>query len=296
SSIIDNSSTEINFYKYRNWTTFSSPKLSNSLTENIVISESLVDISIFLCVNIILQIDSPYQSHLFSKEVTVLLSDSILCQLVSANTSSFNLKKYIEVNPENYLPSNDTVFSTSGYPIKMFLGKTSEKLKQFPPTIVSNAKVFNPSYEFLTVLSILPTKTSSGVYSFSVVLLSSGLMQIGWCSGNCDFYSIVGKGIGDDFESVAYDGFRQRRWYGTSSRNSYGEKWDAGDVISSSIDLNLGTVEFFRNGKSLGIAFGPGAVDCSIEVESIPKNRMWYPAASLSSNQAVQFLPFCADP
>ncbi|KAJ2682065.1 hypothetical protein H4R19_007205, partial [Coemansia spiralis] len=62
-----------------------------------------------------------------------------------------------------------------------------------------------------------------GVHRFHVRLLTSGLLQIGWCSDRCGFYPESGEGVGDDYESVAYDGYRQRKWYGTAEDKPYGE-------------------------------------------------------------------------
>lgn len=63
--------------------------------------------------------------------------------------------------------------------------------------------------------------------------------------------------------SYAYDGNRVRKW--NVSTHKYGEPWLSGDIIGSTIDLEEGTICFYRNGKSLGVAFekismGPGIV------------------------------------
>jgi Kip1 ubiquitination-promoting complex protein 1 len=44
-----------------------------------------------------------------------------------------------------------------------------------------------------------------------------------------------------------------RKW--NKSTAPYGETWQAGDIIGSCIDLDSGSIEFLRNGKSLGVAF-----------------------------------------
>ena len=51
-------------------------------------------------------------------------------------------------------------------------------------------------------------------------------------------------------DSYAYDGHRKKTWNVGAMR--YGDQWVPGDVIGSCIDLEAGTIEFYRNGKSLG--------------------------------------------
>ncbi|KAH7985988.1 hypothetical protein HPB52_025278 [Rhipicephalus sanguineus] len=71
----------------------------------------------------------------------------------------------------------------------------------------------------------------------------------------------LGKGVGDTTDSYAFDGNRVRKW--NVATYKYGEAWVAGDVIGCCIDLDNGTVHFYRNGRSMGEAFdnvrlGPG--------------------------------------
>jgi hypothetical protein len=58
------------------------------------------------------------------------------------------------------------------------------------------------------------------------------------------------KGVGDDELSYAYDGNRIYKWNGSPTR--YGEGWAAGDVIGCLIDLDIGDIRFYRNGRDLG--------------------------------------------
>ncbi|KOB73326.1 putative ubiquitin ligase, partial [Operophtera brumata] len=61
-------------------------------------------------------------------------------------------------------------------------------------------------------------------------------------------------GVGDTAHSYAYDGGRVRRW--NVSTSPYGQAWLPGDVIGSCVDLDKGTLEYYRlNGKSMGVAF-----------------------------------------
>ena len=99
---------------------------------------------------------------------------------------------------------------------------------------------------------------------------SSGILQIGWTPPNARFTSEAG--IGDSQHSYAYDGKRQRKWSVTAA--PYGERWTAGDVITCAIDLDAGTIRYWRNGRALGVAF-----------ESVPcraPTSGYYPGISLS--------------
>lgn len=114
-----------------------------------------------------------------------------------------------------------------------------------------------------------------GQWIYELMLTSKGVMQLGWCTANCRFSQE--EGVGDTRDSYAYDGNRLRKWNITTKR--YGEPWMSGDVISCAIDCDEGTITFYRNGVSLGVAFnkvrvGPGYA--------------YFPAVSLSFTESVQ--------
>lgn len=54
------------------------------------------------------------------------------------------------------------------------------------------------------------TAVFSGKYYYEVKLLTSGLMQIGWCTLATPF--MMDNGVGDDETSFAYDGYRVLKW------------------------------------------------------------------------------------
>ncbi|KAL0861492.1 hypothetical protein ABMA27_009020 [Loxostege sticticalis] len=91
----------------------------------------------------------------------------------------------------------------------------------------------------------------AGKWMYEVQLGTKGIMQIGWCTASCIFS--MDTGVGDTAHSYAYDGGRVRRWNVATS--PYGDAWLPGDVIGSCIDLDKGTLEYYRNGVSLGMAF-----------------------------------------
>ena len=76
-------------------------------------------------------------------------------------------------------------------------------------------------------------------------------MQIGFCSLQTAFTSH--RGVGDDKTSYAFDGYRIKKW--NDNNLAYGAAWTIGDVIGSLIDFEAKTITFYRNSKSLGVAF-----------------------------------------
>ncbi|KAK6623954.1 hypothetical protein RUM44_010810 [Polyplax serrata] len=98
-----------------------------------------------------------------------------------------------------------------------------------------------------------------GKWQYEVQLGTKGVMQIGWATRGCRFSQETG--VGDTFDSYAYDGNRIRKW--NSYTQKYGQPWLSGDIIGCCGDFDKGTLEFFRNGISMGEAFdnvhlGPG--------------------------------------
>lgn len=51
-------------------------------------------------------------------------------------------------------------------------------------------------------------------------------------------------GVGDTANSYGFDGGRVRKWNVATSQ--YGQSWLPGDVIGSCIDLDKGTLEYYR--------------------------------------------------
>ncbi|XP_074594446.1 kip1 ubiquitination-promoting complex subunit 1 [Brevipalpus obovatus] len=114
----------------------------------------------------------------------------------------------------------------------------------------------------------------SGKWMYEVMLITKGVMQVGWATLKCDFSPE--QGVGDTRDSYAYDGNRVRKWNLTTSK--YGDTWNCGDVVGCAIDLDNGSIDFFRNGKHMGRAFnhvrlGPGLA--------------YFPAVSLAYGESL---------
>ncbi|XP_053618307.1 E3 ubiquitin-protein ligase RNF123-like isoform X2 [Plodia interpunctella] len=112
----------------------------------------------------------------------------------------------------------------------------------------------------------------AGRWMYEVQLGTKGIMQIGWCTAHCMFS--MDTGVGDTSNSYAYDGGRVRRWNVATS--PYGQAWLPGDVIGSCIDLDKGTLEYYRNGISMGVAFDKVAHGSGVA---------YFPAVSLAMQE-----------
>jgi Kip1 ubiquitination-promoting complex protein 1 len=115
-----------------------------------------------------------------------------------------------------------------------------------------------------------------GKWMFEALLQTSGVQQIGWATQNCPFTD--SNGVGDAPDSFAIDGSRRKLW--NVGALPIGEAWVAGDVIGCCIDLDGGSVLFFRNGKAAGeplnnVHVGP--------------NRCYFPAVSVSREESCVF-------
>ncbi|KAJ2724450.1 hypothetical protein GGI07_001962 [Coemansia sp. Benny D115] len=156
--------------------------------------------------------------------------------------------------------------------------------------------VWNPGWKFESVRARSGIDGRlGGVHRFKVRLLTDDRLQIGWCTNACGFYPENGKGVGDDYESVSYDGRRLLKWHGPADAgNAYGERWQVGDIIVSELDLDNDRVTFYRNGRSLGLAFGTtgaaGEPAASSGFQGLSRDRTWYPAVSMAVDQGVVFL------
>ncbi|XP_046661819.1 E3 ubiquitin-protein ligase RNF123 isoform X1 [Homalodisca vitripennis] len=115
----------------------------------------------------------------------------------------------------------------------------------------------------------------SGKWQYELHLESKGVMQVGWSMALGEFSPE--SGVGDTVYSYSFDGNRVRRWNLVTAE--YGEPWQVGDVIGCTIDLDVGNMHFYRNGRDLGEAFsfiplGPGCA--------------YYPAVSLAYEEKLQ--------
>ena len=117
-----------------------------------------------------------------------------------------------------------------------------------------------------------------GKWCYEVLLLSNGLFQLGFCQMKTPF--TIHMGVGDDIHSYAYDGYRLSCW--NEKENVYGKVWDVGDIIGVCIDLEKGQIEFFQNGKKLGVALR--GIECGMG-----KGVAYFPGLSFSQHEKCAF-------
>jgi len=104
------------------------------------------------------------------------------------------------------------------------------------------------SYRGFPSVAAAGTLLTEGKWYYEAMLLTDGLMQIGWCDKKFEGNSNCGEGVGDDEHSIAYDGKRKLKWHNGRAQ-PFGERWKAGDVVCCAADLDQGVVKFALNGQ-----------------------------------------------
>lgn len=94
-------------------------------------------------------------------------------------------------------------------------------------------------------------QVKSGCWFYEVLIITPGVMQIGWATKDSKFLNHDGHGIGDDKCSVAIDGCRQLLWYNaqSESQSEFERCWRPGDIIGTLLDVDKEEVIFYHNGK-----------------------------------------------
>ncbi|KAL0852252.1 hypothetical protein ABMA28_000465 [Loxostege sticticalis] len=106
------------------------------------------------------------------------------------------------------------------------------------------------SYSFESVRCTF--QVDEGCWYYESVIITPGVMQIGWATKNSHFLNLEGYGIGDDLYSLSYDGCRKLVWYkARSTAVSEVRAWRPGDVLGCLIDIGAREVIFALNGERL---------------------------------------------
>ena len=154
-----------------------------------------------------------------------------------------------------------------------------KSVSNFPSIKLSNLSLY-PAHNVSNIMNIKkrypPGAIVGGCYYYEVILLSDGLMQIGWADALYKGDPERGQGVGDHPHSWALDGYRCKKW--NSSSSDYGVRWRNGDVVGCLINLDALQMRFTINGKDLGIAYN-----------TIHSVGGLYPAASFNMHQAARF-------
>ena len=96
--------------------------------------------------------------------------------------------------------------------------------------------------------------TSGKWYYEGAVEESGGIMRLGFSSSSASLE------LGTDEKSFGFGGTGKKS--NSNKFDDYGERFDVGDVIGCSLDLNAKTVAFSKNGKDLGVAFSIPQLCC----------------------------------
>ena len=134
---------------------------------------------------------------------------------------------------------------------------------------------------------------SSGQWYFEVTLLTGGVMQIGLATKHCTFHAQEGRGVGDDSNSVAFDGCR-RRLFHRDETVSYGgdgssSVWAPGDIVGVLVDIDGNRLVYSLNGKPLGDAMQALGEMLDLRTLAAEAEGGLFPAASLMTYQHCVF-------
>jgi RING finger and SPRY domain-containing protein 1 len=98
-------------------------------------------------------------------------------------------------------------------------------------------------------------QVNGGCWYYEVLIITPGVMQIGWATKNSNFLSHEGYGIGDDKYSIAFDGCRKLIWHNAKIINldSNLHVWKGGSILGCLLDLDAKEVVFSLDGIETGI-------------------------------------------
>lgn len=111
-----------------------------------------------------------------------------------------------------------------------------------------NLEVSNSNSMYQCDYAVGNIRVNAGKWYYEIKINQSGQIQFGWCSATFDPQK------GGNF--WAYDTNKQQKVSnigGDSER--YGESCQVNDIFGCSLDVEVKTVQFWKNGKDMGIAF-----------------------------------------
>lgn len=118
---------------------------------------------------------------------------------------------------------------------------------------------------------------SSGKWYYEAEILSTGPIKVGWACVTCS----ADHEIGADIHSYAFDGYNARKLHHTS--DSFGKKWNAGDIVGVMIDLQDRTISYSLNGELLLDSIGSETAFNDIDI-----NQSYVPAFTLGIGQKLK--------
>jgi hypothetical protein len=156
-------------------------------------------------------------------------------------------------NGNNFTP---TSFTTSGTGTDVMSDTPTTNYATLNPTLPSLLQVkdgnlicdsTNRTTNY-TNTTLATMGVSSGKWYYEATV-DSGSMIVGWAKAgvNLDYF------LGVDSLGWSYSHSGQK--WNNNSAQTYGATYTTGDVIGCALDLSAGTLEFFKNGTSQGVAF-----------------------------------------
>ncbi|KAL1242437.1 RING finger and SPRY domain-containing protein 1 [Trichinella spiralis] len=136
-------------------------------------------------------------------------------------------------------------FNTDGINVMLNHNDVSEYLKLSPDGLEARSDV--SSFESVRCTF----QVSEGVWYYEALIVTSGVMQIGWATKNSKFLNLEGYGIGDDEFSVSYDGCRQLIWHNANSVSNNHPQWKPGDILGCLLNMDSQNIVFYLNGKPI---------------------------------------------
>lgn len=201
------------------------------------------------------------------------------CKIINTLISSKKNINELNYRYENQIPKEKQIPKATNIEKMKAIGKIGLNPTELNPIFSRGILSMNKNkYEETKTFSSIYTNNAvvKGKWCYEVQLITNGLFQIGWCQ--LTTYFDKERGVGDDKTSYAYDGWRMVRY--AEDFNKYGKLWEVGDYIGCGIDLDNKKVEFFLNGKSLGVAF-----------EDVPvgQNIAYFPGISTRKSEKCRF-------
>ncbi|XP_066971323.1 ryanodine receptor isoform X25 [Macrobrachium rosenbergii] len=120
---------------------------------------------------------------------------------------------------------------------------------------------------------------TSGKWYFEMEVLTTGPMRVGWMETS----SPPNIELGSDDKSWAFDGYHEEKWY-AGVADSYGHKWQVGDVVGVCLDIVDRTISFSLNGELMMDASGSETAFSDVQGEA------FVPALTLGVGQKAHLV------
>jgi hypothetical protein len=123
----------------------------------------------------------------------------------------------------------------------------------------------------------------SGKHYYEVVLGTAGCIQVGFADSSFAAHCNAdrGDGCGDSSSSFSFDGWRRLRWHATATE--WGCRWQAGDVIGCSVDIDNRQISFTINGQGEEVGMG-------VAFSNFDYSGGLYPVVSFNRKESVRLI------